>query len=525
MISIISSVFNAYSVEVVVEADDCHDEGKVYMEPWHAASDFGKICDMDDIIRGTLRITPRETGLTHGGIKVILEQYVHFKDPFVFTELGEKEIVLAEPGELINATSFPFEIKLNSRHDRVHWMEGFSGEAFGLRHTLRGTVVRPWYSFDCNAYIPLILYRIPRLGYDMPSVHETQYIYIDLGDGGRARSACLELPSIWVPSTGPIKAKLQLTDLVKPIELVRLMLIKGEFVGHMLAYEEVLLVHTVLGKSTNIVVKKDKGKRRSKNSNKNKSEDKSEFEMDRQIDERIDLDDDSDNSDNDDGSVNDLEREMKHSLSLSHSHDHHDHSHEHGHSHSNLPQSLDKSELEDCIHTHGYISRRDDEDGMAEDEEVPADQPVLSGSNINFEVSLSKSMGKSTIPSNKLSKTQLELLELDPSFDTAEQLRTIDLLGPRDLFHEGVSEDKTIHDSNNDDTLQAAVGVESETLCTSIINEGVPRLDENEQVAVRYFIRIVLQNAFGVSHWNTQEIKLYRASRPEVMVHDRGDGV
>ena len=60
-------------------------------------------------------------------------------------------------------------------------------------------------------------------------------------------------------------------------------------------------------------------------------------------------------------------------------------------------------------------------------------------------------------------------------------------------------------------------GGRSDSCIQGLVDEASPRLDEEEQVAVRYFLRLVLQNAHGDSFWNTREIKLYRASRPTVI--------
>jgi len=59
-------------------------------------------------------------------------------------------------------------------------------------------------------------------------------------------------------------------------------------------------------------------------------------------------------------------------------------------------------------------------------------------------------------------------------------------------------------------------GQETSGWVEDMLNEAAP-LDDEEQVAVRYFLRFVVQDAHSDSFWNTHEIKLYRSSRPAAM--------
>ena len=106
------------SIEVLLYLENganIDDEGEMFMVPWHASDGTASMYDMDQPINGKVRLVV-ESGkqVVHDGLKIVLEQYIHFRDPFVSTDLGECSITLCAPGTLEGVTEYPFSLRLNA---------------------------------------------------------------------------------------------------------------------------------------------------------------------------------------------------------------------------------------------------------------------------------------------------------------------------------------------------------------------------------------------------------------------------
>ena len=475
-------VWGVADLSFVVDAVKCEDEGEMFMVPWQASCEGGAACcDMDEPVVGSVMLIPTISGpIEHGGLQVVLEQYVHLRDPFVHTELGERVVTLCGPGVLEGEVGvpiqFPFRIELNGNEDgqidSVVWLEGYNGHAFALRHTLRATLLRPWYAANSDQWVPLALYRIPLTGYDIPEVHEREQIFVDVGDGKSVRRNYLELDSKWMPAGGPLHCRLHLSDLAVSIDMARVLLIRGEFVGRRCAKEDIVLGHTFFGAPPVEVA---------------------QGENEGAVDVAL---------------IADVAEDGMRAAA--------------GGGRGVDWYGNDAVLNNDYPRTRGYATRQDlgEEEGG---DMLPFEHPVLRGTVITADLPLGPSCPSGLdMALDARTYAELTFMDLAPSFDSKELLEKRSILGKRDAFRDSSARRVRTTTIMQDDPEPSSSsgrndGGRSDSCIQGLVDEASPRLDEEEQVAVRYFLRLVLQNAHGDSFWNTHEIKLYRASRPTVI--------
>ena len=315
----------------------------------------------------------------------------------------------------------------------------------------------------------------------MPDVHTPCRICVDVGDAKPVSRNYLELDSEWAPTNGPLRLRVGLAGLTTPLEMGRVLLIKGEFVGRVCAREEVLISHLLFGADA------------------------------------------TDPDGSGDGGVEEEQDTGEAASGIG--------------GKSGSSRNWNTWFADDTkappIQTRGLISRKDDEE-LNTDEDTAADQPVFKGTRIVAEVPLgplNNAPHGSVRADDHHSAERLRFLDLSPSFDTAQLCHTHKEHGDREDGRTGPSSGRVTSGERegNDD---AATPQESEIQAQSVVStttapaaptswlgatlqaETAPRLDAEEQVVVRYFVRFVLRDAHGSFFWNTDEIHLFRSSIP-----------
>jgi hypothetical protein len=104
----------------------------------------------------------------HEGLQLQLQQYLHLMDPYIQSEQASVSQPLLPPGGgWISDVPMvvPFEILLaggagGGGGGGGRWADTYNGCAFGVRHMLRASLSRPWYTFDCCAYAVPWLYSV-----------------------------------------------------------------------------------------------------------------------------------------------------------------------------------------------------------------------------------------------------------------------------------------------------------------------------------------------------------------------------
>lgn len=447
--------------------------------------------DIDGKVTGRISINILNgQKIHHNGLKVSLEQYVAFLYPKLTADLYKIELLLSKEGILEGNNIIPFEIPLIERDDdkksnittsndiaislsRISCtkdnglissraesclFDSYEGVAFSLRHIIIVQIMRPWYSRSCLVHKDLRLFRvnIP----DETALREE--ITMQIRDcGGRCT---VYVPSKWVDIvTSPkISFTVAVRDLKRPIVAMYVFLIRAEFIEdeHL---DEVILLHKVFG-------------------------------------EKI--------------------------------------------------QKVIDAVPDRACYSEGFESRADDTD----DDPRP-DDPIMRSANLAFNIFLtSKSIFPSTrnsdyddiseqIPNQKymgdfkrevvtrrtsaiVKENRREvkpILLLSPSFDTCsvglDYIRMENEEDPeaQEKLQEVRSADWTeqLKVPNNDTSNNNDDNNENIKIKQKIITKYDD--DDNEMlkdsISLRYFIRVLVQDAAGRSCWDTTEIKLYRGGR------------
>ena len=142
-------------------------------------SDFLYLCNsvilvMMTVISGTITLaTSKQRTVQHLGIKVTVEEYIHFMDPYVPTRLKYVSDSISQE-DLVNGEAiYPFSIPLSTLSKApaqtvpatvrgksqsgeypniTHWLNSYNGNSFAIRHMLTVEVYRPWYTFNLYRY-------------------------------------------------------------------------------------------------------------------------------------------------------------------------------------------------------------------------------------------------------------------------------------------------------------------------------------------------------------------------------------
>lgn len=146
-------------------------DGEVFSDPWYAYDgSMSLFCGRDAVVSGAVTVTT-STGaqVQHLGIKVIIEEYIHFMDPYVPTRLKYICDTISEEGYVTGEVTYPFRLPLDklseaaSQHansstvkgeypNLTHWLNSYNGNSFAIRHILKVEVYRPWYTFNIYRY-------------------------------------------------------------------------------------------------------------------------------------------------------------------------------------------------------------------------------------------------------------------------------------------------------------------------------------------------------------------------------------
>lgn len=148
------------------------------------------------------------------------------------------------------------------------WLPTYIGEAFGLRHSLMITLLRPWYAHSPELCIPLKLYSTVQqsLSYlkdkaekmtvngdgddsddEEDSYHNPRPLSLIISDFSGVCN--MTIPSRWVDLDKPIIVKITLKDYVLPIVSMHLLLIRTELV-HDAHKDTIIFVHKVFGQAS-----------------------------------------------------------------------------------------------------------------------------------------------------------------------------------------------------------------------------------------------------------------------------------
>jgi hypothetical protein len=124
------------------------------------------------VISGTVTLTTaQQRKVHHLGVKVTVEEYIHFMDPYVPTRLKYVNDTIAQEDTVEGETVYPFRIPLSSLRkaaakaaplvsgdktgeypNLTHWLNSYTGNSFAIRHMLIVEVYRPWYTFNVYRY-------------------------------------------------------------------------------------------------------------------------------------------------------------------------------------------------------------------------------------------------------------------------------------------------------------------------------------------------------------------------------------
>lgn len=127
---------------------------------------------MNAVVSGTVTLkTSNQRKVHHLGVKVTIEEYIHFLDPYVPTRLKYVSDTICQEGLVDGESIYPFSIPLStlnkaaaqavlsspSNHlgvypNLTHWLNSYTGNSFAIRHLLTVEVCRPWYTFNLYRY-------------------------------------------------------------------------------------------------------------------------------------------------------------------------------------------------------------------------------------------------------------------------------------------------------------------------------------------------------------------------------------
>ena len=234
--------------------------------------------DIDSKVTGRIyiNITPGQN-LYHNGLKISLEQYVAFLYPKLTADLYKIELLLSPNGVFEGNNIIPFEIPMIERYDdkksssddnitfsrisctkdngiisskaEACLFDSYEGVAFSLRHVIIAQVMRPWYAKGLIAHKHLRLFRI-NIPDETALIEE---IIMQIRDiGGKCN---IFIPSKWVNlATSPkINFTVAIRDLKRPIVAMYIFLIRAEFIEDEHS-DEVILLHRVFGERVQILI-------------------------------------------------------------------------------------------------------------------------------------------------------------------------------------------------------------------------------------------------------------------------------
>lgn len=390
-------------VTIKVDGPQTEEPGESYIIPWHPFKGTVTMCNITGVVTGKVVITaPAPHKVWHNGIKVLIEEYAHYVDPFVSTDYGKMEEMIAPAGYIQGTVEFPYAINLES--SPCHWHESYDGKSFGLKQTITATALRPWYTFHCSAFLPLRFYKIvtpPPIPVLPPVPAKDLNSSVVQEGGGVENLALISIPdcggkceldigSTWIDINGYINATLTLDELTGPITMAQVVLLRGEYVDTELT-ESIVLVHTVFGVGSQA-----------------------------------------------------------------------------------LAAEASREEIP-VMQSRGYASRRD-----KNFEQARPDDPVVAGVTFQLEIPLN--------PPGKARKHQQPIwssFELDPN--------------------------KLLRDEDASTDAVAGGG-----LCSS---RPAKKPSEKEALALRHYLRVIIQDTAENDYWNTVEVQLYRSTEPAVVTH------
>lgn len=387
-------------VTIKVDGPQTEEPGESYIIPWHPFKGTVTMCNITGIVTGKVVITaPAPHKVWHNGIKVLIEEYAHFVDPFVSTDYGKLEEIISPAGYIIGSMEFPFAINLEN--STCHWHESYDGKSFGLKQTITATALRPWYTFHCSAFLPLRFYQLVTPTAALTSLTASPSQTADPIDPAVAASSnpavisipdcggkCeLDIGSTWIDINDYINATLTLDDLTGPVTMAQVVLLRGEYVDNELT-ESIVLVHTVFGVGSQA-----------------------------------------------------------------------------------LAVEASREEIP-VMQSRGYASRRD-----KNFEQTRPDDPVVSGVTFQLE-----------IPLNPPGKARRQQQPIWPSFE----------LDPNKLLRDEDSKDATPGGG----------------LCSS---RPAKKPSEKERLALKHYLRVIIQDTTENDYWNTVEVQLYRRTEPSVV--------
>lgn len=231
------------NITIDLQGPRIEEDGESYIIPWHPYKGSVIMCDVASKISGRVIITaPAPHKIWHYGVKVQIEEYAHFTDPFVSTDYITYEEKIANEGYIVGSTEFNFEIDLLKSN--ACWHESYNGKSFGLKHTLTVTVQRPWYTFNCVTYEPIRMYKIQPPPESFAANNEEPHHLIPITDCGG--EVMLDIFSPHIEIRGTLRAKLYFKGLPSPLMMAQIVLLRGEYVDNEVT-EGIVFVHTVFG--------------------------------------------------------------------------------------------------------------------------------------------------------------------------------------------------------------------------------------------------------------------------------------
>jgi hypothetical protein len=119
-----------------------------------------------------------------GEINVSVEEYVCLSDPYVTNEIcAITAPVTIDPEEITGEHLFNFEIDLSQSRceiplkckDPMAYQEDYVGVNFGVKHALKVTIARPWYTFPVVHYRPIAIYDpVEKPAYSIGNKYESE---------------------------------------------------------------------------------------------------------------------------------------------------------------------------------------------------------------------------------------------------------------------------------------------------------------------------------------------------------------
>eukprot|EP01041_Mallomonas_annulata_P007535 gene7535-15435_t len=120
-------------VSLVMDGPKIEEDWERHVIPWHPYKGHVAMYGTNSTLTGKVIVTaPDHKKIWHNGLKVQIEEYCHFADPFASTDFQSLEAMIASPGYIEGKMEFSFEVKLDS--SKGYWHETYYGKSFSLRH-------------------------------------------------------------------------------------------------------------------------------------------------------------------------------------------------------------------------------------------------------------------------------------------------------------------------------------------------------------------------------------------------------